>query len=285
LLSREKAVADERVSGLKETQKVTEELTEDAKEYALTFESFGSSVASTVEGLTKDEKAALRTMTEEAGKLVDNNTIEIRKKYEDMMAAITDVYIPQRVRLIKQTPTEDTIMGAALLDPMDAVTKAMDDALETWMNSPESGLQRVATEGFGTMVMTINDTLSQITWPDVPDYIQDFMKGNYPGGHSNTQSRYMPDITAASGFNGIVRRPTTILAGEAGPESVNITPYQPGSGVNVPSYRVYPNNTVNNNSSSTTIINNNFDVEGVYGQTPSKRSALSELQLAAHMIH
>ena len=285
LLSREKAVADERVSGLKETQKVTEELTEDAKEYALTFESFGSSVASTVEGLAKDQQAALRTMTEEAGKLVDNNTIEIRKKYEDMMAAITDVYIPQRVRLIKQTPTEDTIMGAALLDPMDAVTKAMDDALETWMNSPESGLQRVATEGFGTMVMTINDTLSQITWPDVPDYIQDFMKGNYPGGHSNTQSRYMPDITAASGFNGIVRRPTTILAGEAGPESVNITPYQPGSGVNVPSYRVYPNNTVNNNSSSTTIINNNFDVEGVYGQTPSKRSALSELQLAAHMIH
>lgn len=38
----------------------------------------------------------------------------------------------------------------------------------------------------------------------------------------------IPMIAAADGFSGIVTRPTTFLAGEAGPESVNITPSRGG---------------------------------------------------------
>ena len=42
----------------------------------------------------------------------------------------------------------------------------------------------------------------------------------------------MPSIKAATGFNGMVNRPTMFLAGEAGPEQVSITPNGRGSGGN-----------------------------------------------------
>jgi len=81
----------------------------------------------------------------------------------------------------------------------------------------------------------------------------------------------------------VVDRPRLFRIGEAGPEYVSIRPMR-GTGVESPiSRNVYGQATYNNSSS--TVVTNNYNVSGVYGQTPTKRSIRAELELSAHMYH
>jgi uncharacterized protein YoxC len=285
LVSKEKEAADKQVKNLQDVQEATKAKTEQYKTDTESEAETAEGMATAISDLSESEQKLITDMVTKSGKVVDDQTREVRAKLEVAVQNAASLFTTEGARL-DMLPVKDSVPGKALLTPMSKVLDGVDSAIVTWIEDPASGLNQIATVGFDTMVRNINEKLEEITWPGVPDYLQDFMKGNYPGGPNDT-GHYSTeaDVTAAKGFDGVVSTPTHFLAGEAGPERVSVIPMVGGTGVGAPISRTYANNMVTNNSSNSTTINNNFDVAGTFGQTPTKRSVVTSLELAASMFH
>jgi len=162
--------------------------------------------------------------------------------------------------------------------------------IDEWWDKPEQGVLAIFADKAKEAGEIIADGIAEglmktVTLPKWLQYILTIIGAGATVGYENT-----PASTdgLARGFEGMVDRPRQFLVGEAGPEYVQVTPMSGmihgGTGVGVPVSRMVSSSNVVNNTSSV-VNNNNYNVSGVYGQTPSERSIRSELELSAHMYH
>ena len=154
-------------------------------------------------------------------------------------------YDKKKQPLVKPEEVEEQV---SFFQPLiDLFTKTIPDALTTLTTGFQSGWQGITnlTNVFGAgLVSGVNDIFGSLI-KSMNNAISSYNRAAKKMGKSTISSLSfspqsftpipMPSVKAATGFNGMINRPTMFLAGEAGPEQVSITPNggSNGSGITV----------------------------------------------------
>lgn len=127
---------------------------------------------------------------------------------------------------------------------IDLFTKTIPEALtatQEWFGKSYIGITEL-TNSFGSNLVSGVNNIFKSLIDSMNNAIRSYNKAAKKMGKSTISSLSftpsgftpipMPSIKAATGFDGMINRPTLFLAGEAGPEQVSITPNGRSSGSN-----------------------------------------------------
>jgi hypothetical protein len=275
IMQRQQTSAQEELTAIQKVQDKVQELTDEYRKNADEMEQTSLAASEEVEQMGKDATSGISKMVTGMNSAIDKETAESLAERVGLYNDFVNIFYPRTVKKIVDLPMEQTIAGAAFTAQIEEAQKTLGDSAYAWLTDPSTGLAYIVQDGFRVLVENINKELENVVWPGVPDDIREVLKGS---GILNNATK------AATGFEGLIKKPRLFLAGEAGPEYVNIQPMY-GSGVNTGQGMAMMGGG-NSTSNVTTITNvNNFNVTGMYGQSQTPRSIRGDLQVAAAMQH